>query len=251
MEKVKIILSTYNRPDLLSIQVYCIQKRFKNDHEIIVLHDSRNQEYVHEFEKICTRLNLPFYHHDSVSGKNPSQYHGEAIQWIYDTVVKEDSDFDLFLILDHDMFLIEDFDLIEYIGDNHICGNYQTRGSIGYIWPGLMMFRSSIIKKYDFNFLPGVYEGELLDTGGGTHSLLKYSDIKFKPTSYCYPDSYDDIDLLDPNINLGYGFELHLNDKFLHFRNACGWHNNMIKDPNDDNKKRVLEYILNSLSNHG
>jgi glycosyltransferase involved in cell wall biosynthesis len=250
-DKVKIVLSTFNRSDLLPIQIECIQKRFKNNYEIIVLHDSRNNEYVSEFETICRDLNISFYHHDSIPGKNPSQYHGEAIQWIYDTVIKNDSECDLFLILDHDMFLIRDFDLIEHMGDYHICGNYQSRGLVSYIWPGLIMFRNSKIKNHNFNFLPGVYHGELLDTGGGTHLLINSLDIKYKQTSYCYPDTYNDIDLLDPNVNLGYGFELHLNDKFLHFRNACGWHNNMQKDPNDDNKKRVLEYILKDYSPNG
>lgn len=250
-ESVKIILSTYNRPDLLPIQVDCIKKRFKNNYQIIVLHDSRNQEYVSEFETICNQLNLPLYHHDSVPGKSPSQYHGEAIQWIYDTVIKNDPECDLFLILDHDMFVIRDFDLIEYMGDYDICGNYQSRGSVGYIWPGLIMFRNSHIKNLDFNFLPGMYNGELLDTGGGTHLLINSSGIRYKQTTYCYPDTYNDIDLSDPNVNLGYGFELHVDDKFLHFRNACGWHNNMTKDPQDDNKKQVLEYILNDIANNG
>ena len=37
-----------------------------------------------------------------------------------------------------------------------------------------------------------------------------------------YPDEYDGVDLKE--VDDGYGFELHLNQKFLHFRNACGWH---------------------------
>lgn len=242
--KVKVILSTFNRPDFLPIQIKLIQKFLQNDHEIIVIHDSRNNEYVSEFEKICNDLEVKFYHHESSPGKNSSQYHGEAIQWAYDNIINKECINDLTLILDHDMFLIEKFDVIEFFGENDIAGRYQNRGSVEYVWPGLIMFKYTSIKDISFNFYPGQYFGELLDTGGGTCHILRTEGIKYKQTNCEYPDVYDGINLLDVNINLGFGFELHLDGKFLHFRNACGWHNNMQKDPNDSNKKKVLEHIL-------
>lgn len=242
--KVKVILSTFNRPDLLPIQIKSIQKYLKNDHEIIVVHDSRDNQYVDEFVEVCETLGVSFYHHDSVSGKTPSQYHGEAIQWAYDTIIKYEFVDDLILILDHDMFLIENLDLIEFLGVNDIAGTPQNRGKIEYIWPGLIMFKYNSIKHIKFDFYPGNYFGENLDTGGGTCHILKSEGIRYKKTNYEYPDSYDDIDLLDEKVNLGFGFEFHLDRKFLHFRNACGWHNNMTKVSNDDNKKKVLDYIL-------
>jgi len=242
--KVKVILSTFNRPDLLPIQVKTIQKYLKNDYEIIVIHDSRDNNFVEDFEEICESLNLDFYHHDSEYGKSPSQYHGESIQWAYDTIVKYECENDLTLILDHDMFLIDELDLLEYFGDNDIAGCHQNRGSVEYVWPGLVMFKYQSIKDIEFDFLPGSHGGQLLDTGGGTCYILQTEGIKYKSTGCEYPDSYAGIDLLDEDVNLGFGFELHLNDKFLHFRNACGWHNNLKKVANDGNKKKVLESIL-------
>lgn len=245
--KVKVILSTFNRPDLLDIQTKSIKKFLKNDHEIIVIHDSRDNEYVEKFEKICESLNLKFYHHTSFPGKNPSQYHGEVIQWAYDNIIAKEFQDDLVLILDHDMFLIGELDILDFFGKNDIAGRHQNRGTVEYVWPGLIMFKYNSIKHIDFNFYPGSYFGEILDTGGGTCYLLKNNKIKYKQTDCEYPDSYDGIDLLDNNINLGYGFELHLNKKFLHFRNACGWHNNMQIDPNDNNKKKVLHHFLRNI----
>lgn len=242
--KVKVILSTFNRPDLLPIQVGSIRKYLKNENEIIVVHDSRNNEYVDDFVEVCDTLEISFYHHDSISGKSPSQYHGESIQWAYDTIVKYDCIDDLTLILDHDMFLIDDLDIIEYISDNDIAGCNQHRGCVEYVWPGLIMFKYQSIKDIEFDFLPGVHMGQVLDTGGGTCYILQDKDIKYKPTGCEYPDSYDGIDLMDEDVNLGFGFELHLDGKFLHFRNACGWHNGLKKVANDDNKKKVLESIL-------
>lgn len=242
--KVKVFLFVFNRDDLLPVQIKLIQKYLKNDHEIIIIHDSRNNEYLDQFENICKEFNLPLYHNNSVSGKTPSQYHGEVIQWAYDTIIKDECTNDLVFILDHDMFLIDDLDLIEYVGENDIIGCQQHRSKVEYIWPGLVAFKYQSIKDIEFDFLPGVYDGQLLDTGGGTCSILQTKDIKYKPTTTEYPDTYDGMDLLDEKINLGFGFELHLDSKFLHFRNACGWHNNMNKDPKDENKKKVLESIL-------
>lgn len=242
--KVKVILSTFNRPDFLSYQIKCIQKYLINDHEIIVFHDSRDYEYVDEFQKICEIHDILFYHHTSDYGKNPSVYHGESIQSAYDTVIKNECIDDLILILDHDMFLLEELDLVEYCEGFDICGTYQRRGSVEYVWPGLVAFKYQSIKDIDFNFLPGRYFGETLDTGGGTCYILRSENIKYKPIDSEYVYTYHDNDLSDEEINLGFEFELHLKGKFLHYRNACGWHNNMKKVFNDDNKKNVLESIL-------
>jgi len=242
--KVKVILSTFNRPDLLNIQIKSIQKYLKNEFEIIVVHDSRNDEFVSEFQEICDEYQIELYHHNSLSGKTPSQYHGESIQWAYENIIKKHCENDLVLILDHDMFLINDIDLVEYIGENDISGCHQIRGLVEYIWPGLIMFKYQSIKDIEFDFLPGVYGGEVLDTGGGTYSILKDKSIKYKQTGCEYPDTYEGLDLLDENVNLGFGFELHLEGKFLHYRNACGWHNNLKKPSGDNNKKKVLETIL-------
>lgn len=242
--KVKVILSTFNRPDLLPIQVKSIQKYLKNEHEIVVIHDSRDNQYVDKFEEVCEELEVPFYHHDSLPGKSPSEYHGGSIQWAYDTYIKYECVDDLTLILDHDMFLIDELDLIEFFGDNDVAGCHQNRGPVEYVWPGLMMFKYQSIKDIEFDFLPGSHGGQVLDTGGGTCYILQTEGIKYKATGCEYPDSYDGIDLLDEEVNLGFGFELHLEGKFLHFRNACAWHNNFTKVANDGNKKKVLESIL-------
>lgn len=244
---VKIILSVFNRPDFLPIQIKLIKKFLQNEHKIVVVHDSRNNEYVDEFEKICESLDVKFHHHESLSGKNVSVYHGESIQWAYDNIISKECIDDLTVILDHDMFLIEELDIVDFFGENDVAGRHQNRGEVEYIWPGIMMLKYNKIKHINFNFYPGRYFGELLDTGGGTCHILKTEGIKYKETSCEYPETYDDINLLDQSINLGFGFELHLNNKFLHFRNACGWHNNMEKDPNDENKKKVLEYILKDI----
>ena len=88
----------------------------------------------------------------------------------------------------------------------------------------------------------------MLDTGGGTYKLLR-AGLKFRDTGYDYPDEYNGIDLKDPELTGGYGFELHLNQKFLHFRNACSWHNGFKDD--SQKKTEVLFKMLSDLIDEG
>lgn len=240
--KIRIILSTFNRPDLLSIQIKLLRKFFIGDYEIIVLHDSRNTDYVDEFEEICNTSKVQFYHHNSILGKKPSVYHGEALQWFYDEIILKKYADDIILILDHDMFLIETFDLLQDLDNYDIIGLLQKRGDVNYIWPGIISFKNNIIKNIKFNFLPGVYSGQELDSGGGTYKLLLDENIKFLDSGSEYPDEYQDINLKDEGVIGKYGYELHYRGKFLHFRNACNWHNNYIIE--DENKTEVLKKIL-------
>ena len=86
----------------------------------------------------------------------------------------------------------------------------------------------------------------MLDSCGGTYKLLRNKNINFKPTDVIYPDEYNGINLKDPSTsNGGYEMELHANQKFLHFRNACNWHNGLKVD--DANKTDLLFKILSDI----
>ena len=76
--------------------------------------------------------------------------------------------------------------------------------------------KKSSVEDIDFDFYPQTVDGQMLDTGGGTYKLLR-AGLKFRNTGYDYPEDYKGIDLKDAELTGGYGFELHLNQKFLHF----------------------------------
>lgn len=240
--KLRVLIFTFNRPELLERQVKCLQKHLQGDYEISIIHDSRENEYLEQFEEICSTLKIDFYHHDSPFGKTPSQYHSESIQWAYDNIIKNKFVDDIVMLLDHDMFLFKEFDAIEYLSDCDIAGCEQSRGNIKYIWPGLCLFKSKSILPIDFDFYPCNFFGQELDTGGGTFEILRTEEIKFKDTGVLYPSAYDDIDLTEDSAHLGYPFELHMDRTFLHSRNASSWHNGM--NVGDESKISVLDSIL-------
>lgn len=243
--KVKIFLFTFNRSDILENQVKSIQKYLKNDHEIAVIHDSRDYEYFDEFSEISERLNIRLYHRNSEHGRSPSQYHADTIDWAYSEIVKGQCKEDIVVFLDHDMFLIDDLDIVDLMQDYDVIGCLQTRKHIKYVWPGLFIFKENSIGDIEFNFDPQIVDGNALDTGGGTYKILQNKNIKFRDSGVVYPDEYKGISLKDPNITNGYDYELHLDQKFLHFRNASNWHSNF--NVSDNNKTLVLDKIMKDI----
>jgi hypothetical protein len=243
--EVKIFLFTFNRPDILELQIKCLFKYIKNDFKIVVIHDSRDDTYQQKFIKICENYQIKYYNHTSFPGKSPSNYHAESIQWAYDNVVKTECVDNIVVFLDHDMFLICDFDLVKLMKNYDIVGPLQIRESIKYIWPGLFIFKESSLRNLNFDFNPQYVEGIGVDTGGGTYKLLRNSNLKYKDAKVEYPEEYNDINLVDQLVTKGFNSELYLDNIFFHFRNASNWHNNF--DVQDSEKTDIMLKIINSI----
>jgi len=239
---VKVFSFVFNRPDLLQYQIDCLNAYLKDDHEIFAIHDSRDNQFVEQFEQICSQNNVRYYHNISPPGLTPSQYHSSSVQWAYENIMLTECTDDYVLILDHDIFLIDDLNVSEYMKDLDAAGCLQTRKDVHYLWTGLTLLNMKTVASIDFDMLCGYYHGQALDTGGGTCNLLRSEGVKYKDTGVEYPDSYEGIDLKNPSNSNGFEFELHMDGKFLHFRNASSWHNGM--NVNDSQKTSVLHTIL-------
>jgi hypothetical protein len=243
---IEIFIFAFNRPDILEQQVTCLRTFLKNDFNINVVHDTRNRLFCDEFKEICSKLKVNYVLHESSEGLNPSQYHSDVLQWTYDQLVKPITD-TIVLFLDHDMFLIEELNLIEEMNDYDIIGLLQQRGHVRYIWPGLVAFKTDSFN--EINWGCGHVEGERVDTGGGTFTILKTKGIRFKDTGVEYPELYNDLNLKEENITFGYDFELHYGGKFLHSRNACNW--DTYFNIKDLTKTQLLNTIITDVLNDG
>jgi len=236
---IKVFIFAFNRPDILQLQINSIKKYLIGNFSIEVVYDYRDDVHGNEFEKICLDNKIVLHRHQSYPGKSASQYHADTLMWVYDNLIHND---DIVIFLDHDIFLLDEFDVKKYLNDCDISACLQSRGHVEYTWPGLLLFKYSSIKDINFNFDPTYVEGQSLDSGGGTYSILRNEKIKFLPIEIEYPDTYKEIDLLNPIHNNGFGFELFMDGKFLHFRNACSWHMDM--NVNDHKKTEILNLIL-------
>ena len=245
--KTNIFLFTFNRPDLLKNQVHSIRKNFVGDYSITVVHDSRGDDFVAEFTEEADRLNVEYVHYESFPGRSPSQYHADTINKAYENLIKDDCSGEIALLLDHDMFLIDELNLSETMESLDLLGCLQNRDHVRYIWPGLFAFKVDSVSKHGINCDPGVFrDGLALDTGGGTHVLLEDPQLTFEDTGVEYPDTFGETVLNDQSVTQGYDSELHYGGKFFHFRNSCNWHNgfNVVSHAKTELMTKVLEEIL-------
>lgn len=245
----QIFTSVVNRPDFVETQ-YRLFKTFLKDEEwqFNVVDDSMEESITEEFKSVCDIYGIKYYRKPQNPDKkfdNPlagARHATETIQWTYDTIIKEKHDQDMVLFCDSDMFLLDEFSIEEYIKDEVIAGALQVRGPIEYIWNGIMFFNMSEITKIgpDLNFSDGDVEGNMTDIGGHLYYWFLENNVKFKNVNEggttpddCaeYPDEYNGINLIfDNNDDMwtkpegGFRFELHLENKFLHYRAGTNWH---------------------------
>lgn len=269
---LKIFTFTFNRPDILELQYKTFKKYCKNNFDFIVIHDSRNNEYVNEISNICKRNNLEFYHHSSLPGKEPSEYHSDVVTWTYENIITKKYNDDIIFLLDHDIFMLEDFDIIQYMDDCDMLTLFQRRPhrdelmpsysyqidendkSLYYSWTGLSIFKNNKLKNKDFDFkcktpnqlqdLPK-NERQNLDTGGGTYKLFKDKSLIIKDIGYEHLDYYNGFQIRQNPINKGHDYILMCQRKFLHYKNASNWHLNY--HINDNDKTNMLLDIFKEL----
>lgn len=227
---IHIFTSVVNRPDFVILQDKLFKKFLKNQYQFHVVDDSIDSEISNQFNSICSDNNFSYYKKpERTVQMNPAQACADTVQWTYDNIIRKNHKNDIVFFCDSDLFLIDDFDISEYMSDAIIAGLPQKRGSVTYMWNGIMFFNMPKITDLDINFSDGIVEGEMTDVGGNTYYYFKKNNIEMKKTDEecpVYPTHYNDIDLQNEDVTRGYNFELHLDCKFLHYRAATNWHTN-------------------------
>ena len=99
----------------------------------------------------------------------------------------------LLMILDADMFLINNFNILNFMKNYNLAGIKQK---MGYIWNGISIFNSKLNLK-ELNFDCGYVNNEPVDVGGQAyHFMKKYNSvIKYKPIScshYTFEETFQD-----------------------------------------------------------
>jgi len=243
---IHIFTSVVNRPDFVGIQHKLFEKFLNEKYEFHVVDDSVDAEITTQFREVCESLKIT-YHRKPPANKpmNPAQACAHTVQWTYDNLIRKNHSEDIVFFLDSDMFLIDEFSIEEYMSDAIIAGLPQVRGHITYMWNGIMFFNMPKIEDKNIDFSDGMVDGEMTDVGGHTYWYFKNTGIEMKKTNEefpTYPTHFNDIDLQKDSG--GYNMELHLDDKFLHYRAATNWHSNW-KGSDDPLKKKTI--IFNTL----
>lgn len=231
--KLKIFTSVTNQPEFAKLQAQTFKEYVDCDYEFHLVDDSIN--LTNEFIKVCEEYDI-IYHkkHEKIVPHDPMYACAFAVQWTYDNLIKKCAD-DIVLFLDSDMFLMEKFNIVDYMTDKIILGCYQKRNHVEYLWNGILLFNMPKVLSLrgNLNFSCGMIDGELCDVGGGTYYFLKENDINIQDISIqqTYNGFYKNHEVEN--------MESLMDEKFLHFRGGTLW----------DKKKDVYERKLEILNN--
>lgn len=247
---IEIFTSVVNRPDFILLQDKLFKKFLKDEYRFHVVDDSIDENVSRQFKDICLENNFLYYRKPSRHIQmNPAQACADTVQWTYDNIICKECLESIVFFCDSDMFLVDEFCIVEYMEDSIIAGLPQYRGDVTYMWNGIMFFNMPKIENLNIDFSDGVVEGEMTDVGGHTYYYFKENNISMKNTDVEYPTHYNDINLQNESVTRGYNFELHLDGKFLHYRAATNWHSNWrgFEDPLVQKTKifnEIIEEIL-------
>jgi hypothetical protein len=230
--KLKIFTTVTNQPEFAKLQAQTFKEFVDCDYEFHLVDDSTNSS--NEFSKVCDEYGI-IYHkkEEKIVPHDPMYGCAFAVQWTYDNLIKKCSD-DIVLFLDSDMFLLEKFNIVEYMKDKSLLGCYQKRGHVEYLWNGILLFNMPKVLslKGDLDFSCGIIDGELCDVGGGTYYFLKENNISIQDISvqqtfngYYKTHKVENMESL-------------MDERFLHFRGGTLW----------DGKKDVYERKLKMLN---
>jgi len=245
---IRIFTSVVNRPNFVKIQSKLFKKFLKNEYQFHVIDDSIDNNISTLFKNICEEENIKYYRTPkNLDHSNPSTKVGNVIQWSFDEIIKKEYFSDIVFWLDSDMFLIDNFDIEDYMVDCVISGLPQVREHIKYMWNGLMFFNMPKLLDLDphIKFNIDFIDGHHLDTGGETYQYFKKNNLQMKETNVEYPTHYDNIDLQKDTA--GYNMEIHLDGKFLHYRAATNWHYSWksLEDPLQKKEQTFNQIIKN------
>ena len=247
--KIQIFTSVVNRPDFVKIQDDLFKKFLKEDYQFNIVDDSVDESISKQFYNICSENGFKYYKKSKRTIEmNPAQACADTVQWSYDNIIRKNHLGDIVFFCDSDLFLIDDFNISEYMEDAIIAGLPQYRGNVTYMWNGIMFFNMPKMRDLDIDFSDGYVNGELTDVGGNTYYYFKRNNITMKETDVQYPTHFNDIELQNDEVTKGYNFELHLDSKFLHYRAATNWHSNW-RDSKDPlvKKTEIFNQIMKSI----
>ena len=250
---MKVITAVVNNPQFIEIQYYTLKKYFKGDYEFIVFNDAKvfpdftngyDTAIKEQINEMCTRLQIqcieiPNAHHSKYS--DPSVRCADSMNFM---LTYQKTHPDQYLILDSDMFLVDDLDSSYY--SSYECAILlQLKYEKVYFWHGICYMDTTKMNNMDllnWNCCDGC------DTGGMMNKWLlsqcSYDDLTHSnhpqfyfirhyasgawDTSYVNDTMKQKSNLItflqsDPrNENGAFFCELYDN-KFLHYRAGCNW----------------------------
>ena len=243
MSKVKIYTYANMTPDFLYRQYESIKKFIKDeDWEFIVFNNTSiiaNKRRA-AIKKICKELNVkcPDIRFRSFFSGG-SYIMGWSLNWAFNRFMRWEKD-TIHVIIDSDMFFINDISFNELLGDNDFAGVHQRREHLDYLWNGIMVFRGSELPdKNHVDFRLDTIDSVRTDCGGRTYFWLKRNpDLKIRWIEHTRHNDVSKSELLPESVRAEYKSEYNfqfIEDFILHSRGGSNWNKdseNFLSDKN-------------------
>jgi hypothetical protein len=213
--KLQVFTTVTNQPSFAELQAKTFREFLDCDYEFHIVDDSIG--YEQEYQQICKDYGATYHlKEEKIVPHDPMRSCAQAVQWTYDNLIEKCSE-DIVLFLDSDMFLFQKFNPVDYMKDKIITGCLQTRGSVDYLWNGILIFNMPKILKQTgrLDFGCGMVENDFCDVGGKTYFFLKENDIKVDDLRPKFEGEYNGIQLEN--------METFMDGKFFHFRGGALW----------------------------
>jgi hypothetical protein len=251
---MKVITAVINNPIFIEMQYYTLKKHMKCDYEFIVFNDAKNfpdfsnGNDIHVKQIIvdtCNKLGIQCINIPNERHKIETQASIRTADSMNYILKYQRANPDKYLLIDSDMFLIDDFHIDEF--EKYNCAFVlQTRyeETVKYFWNGIYFLdinKMTNLEIFNWNCSPGC------DTGGMTHKWFNRQQDKSRIyfIKYLQSCTWDENDLPekfkknkklitflkeDPrNIDDKYFCEIY-EDKFFHYRAGGNWEHRKMKD---------------------
>jgi hypothetical protein len=181
---MKIVTAVVNNPDFIEIQYYTLKKYCKFDYDFIVFNDAKDfPDFTNDgditikkqIQDMCQKLNIECINIPNNNHKKEKCDNTRVADSMNYILKYQKKNPDKYLLLDSDMFLIDDFDINKYSQyDCAILLQSRNNLTIEYFWNGVYYFDITKMKDLELlNWNCTALCGTVCDTGGAMQKWLK------------------------------------------------------------------------------
>lgn len=162
----------YNRPDFIPKQIRSFEKYLKSNYTFTVIDNSESDS----IELACKNVGISYIKNESAIRTDASKMHCSGLSIALSKICQQT---DLCMILDHDMFLCQELDIVEYMQNYDLAFFLHTYNSpVTYIWPGIVILNPTTLPTLEqLSLNTGQIEGIICDSGAESYYYLnQYRD---------------------------------------------------------------------------
>jgi len=214
---VKIYTVVFSKYEFIKLQYDQLVKFCKDDFELIVVNNAKNEEIDNKIKTICNEIGIRCI--DSPRDHNIANIsHFNAINFALDNYAKKDSTSDILVIMDGDIFAYRDFSFQEILGNHKVAAVYQQRQdeTIEYLHP---IFS---ILSYDLDLTELDYSWKAYtDCGGRTDDFIRKYNLNVKWVDHTAALDIETDYIFRNNNNVPYPYKSEYRSQFI---NNCLFH---------------------------